>query len=73
MIDHEADFREWAARPGRHIVSLSGGKDSTALAIYLHGKIPQLEYVFCDTHEELDETYTYLNRLEAYLQKPIIR
>lgn len=73
MTDHEADFREWAARPGRHIVSLSGGKDSTALAIYLHGKIPQLEYVFCDTHEELDETYTYLNRLEAYLQKPIIR
>jgi tRNA(Ile)-lysidine synthase TilS/MesJ len=39
----------WASRPGRHIVSLSGGKDSTALAIYLRDKIPQLEYVFCDT------------------------
>jgi 3'-phosphoadenosine 5'-phosphosulfate sulfotransferase (PAPS reductase)/FAD synthetase len=64
---------DWASRPGRHIVSLSGGKDSTALAIYLRDKIPQLEYVFCDTHKELPETYEYLDRLEAYLQKPITR
>jgi 3'-phosphoadenosine 5'-phosphosulfate sulfotransferase (PAPS reductase)/FAD synthetase len=63
----------WDERPGRHIVSLSGGKDSTALAIYLRDKIPQIEYVFCDTHKELQETYEYLDRLEAYLQKPIIR
>jgi hypothetical protein len=61
----------WATRPGRHIVSLSGGKDSTALAIYLHDKIPQLEYIFCDTHKELQETYAYLKRLEIYLQHPI--
>lgn len=64
---------EWAARPGRHIVSLSGGKDSTALAIFLRDKIPQLEYVFCDTHEELQETYAYLDRLEAFLQRKIER
>jgi 3'-phosphoadenosine 5'-phosphosulfate sulfotransferase (PAPS reductase)/FAD synthetase len=63
---------DWAAQPGRHIVSLSGGKDSTALAIYLRDKIPQLEYVFCDTHKELPETYDYLKRVEAYLQRPII-
>lgn len=73
MNTHVADFVEWASRPGRHIVSLSGGKDSTALAIYLRGKIPQLEYVFCDTHEELPETYDYLDRLEAFLQRPIVR
>lgn len=36
-------------------------------------KIPQIEYVFCDTHKELPETYDYLNRLEAFLQRPIIR
>jgi 3'-phosphoadenosine 5'-phosphosulfate sulfotransferase (PAPS reductase)/FAD synthetase len=65
--------QEWAARPGRHIVNLSGGKDSTALAIYLRDKIPQLEYIFCDTHEELPETYDYLDRLEAYLQRNIVR
>jgi len=63
----------WAARPGRHIVNLSGGKDSTALAIFLRDKIPQLEYLFCDTHKELPETYAYLERLAAYLQRPIIR
>lgn len=59
-------------RPARHIVSLSGGKDSTALAIYLRDRIPELEYVFCDTEKELDETYEYLSRLEAYLNKPIV-
>lgn len=64
---------DWASRSGRHIVSLSGGKDSTALAIYLRDKIPQLEYVFCDTKKELPETYEYLDRLEAYLQRPIER
>ena len=66
-------FQTWAARPGRHIVNLSGGKDSTALAIFMRGKIPQLEYLFCDTHKELPETYEYLDRLEAYLQRPIIK
>ncbi len=64
---HPAD-----GRPVRHILSLSGGKDSTALAIYLRDRIPELEYVFCDTEKELDETYEYLNRLEAYLNKPIV-
>jgi len=57
----------------RHIVSLSGGKDSTALAIYLRDRIPELEYVFCDTREELPETYDYLNQLEAFLGKEIKR
>lgn len=57
----------------RHIVSLSGGKDSTALAIYLRDRIPNLEYVFCDTEKELPETYEYLDLLEAYLGRPIVR
>lgn len=64
---------DWASRPGRHIVNLSGGKDSTALAIYLRDMIPQLEYVFCDTDKELPETYEYLDQVEAYLQRPIVR
>lgn len=57
----------------RHILSLSGGKDSTALALFMKGKILDIEYVFCDTGEELPETYEYLDRLEAYLGRPIIR
>ncbi len=58
----------------RHIVSISGGKDSTALAIFLRKQEPDLdvEYVFCDTGEELPETYAYLEKLETYLGKPIV-
>ncbi len=51
----------------RHILGLSGGKDSTALAIYLHDKIPDIEYFFCDTGCELPETYEFLDRIKARL------
>jgi 3'-phosphoadenosine 5'-phosphosulfate sulfotransferase (PAPS reductase)/FAD synthetase len=57
----------------RHIVSLSGGKDSTALAIHLREQIPNVEYVFSDTDKELPETYEYLDRVEAYLGTKIVR
>ena len=57
----------------RQILSLSGGKDSTALAIYMRDRVPDMEYVFCDTKKELPETYEYLARVEAYLGKPIVR
>ena len=57
----------------RHILSLSGGKDSTALAIYMRDRVADMEYVFCDTKKELPETYEYLDRIEAYLGKPIVR
>lgn len=56
----------------RHILSLSGGKDSTALAVFMRGKIPGVEYVFCDTGKELPETYDYLKKIEAYLGEPIV-
>ena len=38
-------------KPTRHILGLSGGKDSAALAIYLKdlGRDDQIEYFFCDT------------------------
>lgn len=57
----------------RHILSLSGGKDSTALAIYMRDRVPDMEYVFMDTGEELPETYAYLDRLEVYLGASITR
>lgn len=61
--------------PVRHILSLSGGKDSTALAIHMRRTRPEIEmeYVFCDTAKELTETYEYLNRVEAFLGKHIVR
>src|SRR6267143_102050 len=55
----------------RHILSLSGGKDSAALAIYMRDRVPQMEYVFHDTEKELPETYEYLDRLAALLGKKI--
>lgn len=51
----------------RHILGLSGGKDSAALAVLLHEEIPELEYFFCDTGKELPETYEFLDRLKARL------
>ena len=77
------------ANKARHILSLSGGKDSSALAIYMRDRQLwrerlgkpcsepveniEMEYVFCDTKEELDETYEYLDILEAYIGKRIVR
>jgi 3'-phosphoadenosine 5'-phosphosulfate sulfotransferase (PAPS reductase)/FAD synthetase len=57
----------------RHVLGLSGGKDSTALAIYMRDKVSNMEYYFSDTGAELPETYEFLEKLEAYLGKPIIR
>ena len=57
----------------RHICGISGGKDSSALAVYLKDRVPQMEYFFCDTGAELPETYEFLTRLEVILAKPIAR
>jgi 3'-phosphoadenosine 5'-phosphosulfate sulfotransferase (PAPS reductase)/FAD synthetase len=57
----------------RHILCMSGGKDSTALALYMRDRVPNMECVFCDTDKELTETYEYLNRVEAFLGKKIVR
>lgn len=59
----------------RHVCGISGGKDSSALAVYLGLTRPDLEieYFFCDTGAELPETYEYLTRLETVLGKPIER
>lgn len=57
----------------RHICGISGGKDSSALAVYMRDRIPDMEYFFCDTGAELPETYRYLAKLEVVLGKPIAR
>lgn len=58
----------------KHVLGISGGKDSAALAIYLKNKYPQfdIQYYFCETDKELDETYKLVNNLESYLGKKII-
>lgn len=61
----------------RHVLGLSGGKDSAALAIHIKQNYPELhekvEYFFSDTGAELDEVYEFLQVLESYLGKEIIR
>ena len=55
----------------RHILGISGGKDSAALAIYMKSKYPNLkvDYYNTDTGCELEETDILINRLESYLGK----
>ena len=50
----------------RHVLGISGGKDSAALAIYMKDKYPHLdiEYYTCDTGKELDETYQLIKNIE---------
>ena len=57
----------------RHLLGISGGKDSAALAIYMKDKYPDLEveYYTCDTGKELEETYQLIKNLEIYLGKKI--
>ena len=71
----DSDISPIDVKPTRHILGLSGGKDSAALAIYLkdHGRDDRIEYFFCDTGAELREVYEYLDRLEDYLGRPIER
>lgn len=55
----------------RHVLGISGGKDSAALAIYLKDKYPMLDIEFytCDTKCELAETEQLIERLRSYLGK----
>ena len=61
--------------PVKHVLGLSGGRDSAALAVYMRQHHPELEieYFFTDTGKELPEVYEYLGRLEGFLGQPIRR
>ena len=58
-----------------HVLGLSGGRDSAALAVHMRQNHPELniEYFFTDTGKELPEVYEYLVKLEGFLGKPICR
>jgi 3'-phosphoadenosine 5'-phosphosulfate sulfotransferase (PAPS reductase)/FAD synthetase len=59
----------------KHVLGISGGKDSAALAVYMRHHYPELdiEYFFTDTGEELPEVYEFLTKLEGALGKTITR
>lgn len=57
----------------KYILPVSGGADSSALAIFMTERFPHVpfEYVFSDTGAEEEGAYEGLKRLAAYLGKPI--
>ncbi len=59
----------------RHVLGLSGGKDSAALAVYMRLHHPELDiqYFFTDTGKELKEVHEFLGKLEGFLGRPIQR
>jgi 3'-phosphoadenosine 5'-phosphosulfate sulfotransferase (PAPS reductase)/FAD synthetase len=60
-------------RKEKHVLGLSGGKDSAALAVFMQQQHPEIdiEYFFTDTGKELPETYSFLTQLEGKLGKSI--
>lgn len=55
----------------RHILSLSGGRDSAAMALLLAPHNPDLELVFCDTGRELPEVYDFINKIATATGKTV--
>ena len=65
----------WAKmKPEKYVLSLSGGKDSTAMLLRLLEENRPVDLIlFCDTGLEFPQMYAHLERLEAYIGRPIIR
>lgn len=59
----------------KHVLGISGGKDSAALALYMKHLYPEMniEFYTCDTGKELDETYQLIQNLEAYMAVSILK
>ena len=59
-------------KPDYHVVSLSGGKDSTAMPLrMLEMGMPVDEILFCDTTAEFPQMYSHLAKVEEYIGRPI--
>lgn len=52
----------------KHIVSFSGGKDSTAMLLrMLEENMPIDEIIFCDTGKEFPQMYEHIEKVEKYI------
>ena len=61
-------------KPKKYVVSLSGGKDSTAMLLRLIEEKRPIDYIiFCDTGLEFPQMYEHIDKLEQYIGRPIIR
>lgn len=51
-----------------HIISFSGGKDSTAmLLMMLENNMPIDEIIFCDTGKEFPQMYDHIEKVQKYI------
>lgn len=58
---------------GLHVVALSGGKDSTAMALLLAEREPRdYTYVCTPTGDELPEWFAHMRRMGDLLGKPVV-
>ena len=58
----------------KHIVSFSGGKDSTAMLLRMLEENMQVdEIIFCDTGKEFPQMYEHIRKVEKYIKRPITK
>ncbi len=58
----------------KHIVSFSGGKDSTAMLLMMIEKGMQIdEIIFCDTSVEFPQMINHIDQVEDYIGREITR
>lgn len=58
----------------KHIVSFSGGKDSTAMLLKMVENNMKIdEIIFCDTGKEFPQMYEHIDKVEKYIKIPITR
>jgi len=56
----------------KHIVSFSGGKDSTAMLLMMLEKKMQVdEIIFCDTGKEFPQMYEHIRQVEKYIDREV--
>lgn len=60
-------------KPNYYIASVSGGKDSIAMALrIIEEKLTLNELVFCDTGLEYDHVYSTIQKLQQYTDIPVV-
>lgn len=58
----------------KHIVSFSGGKDSTAMLLkMIENNMKIDEILFCDTVKEFPQMYEHIKKVEDYIKRPITK
>ena len=56
----------------KHIVSFSGGKDSTAMLLRMLEENMQVdEIIYCDTYKEFPQMYKHIEKIKKYIKEKL--